>query len=256
MTLCQVGSQSQSGGGGGSGSGRCSKWVEDHPFLEGLIPSAPSVGAGASAALVAARAGGTTNSSREELGALRKRMGHLTNAVMGRRAVAREDALCYHGHNGTTDPTDDVDDGEEEKLYGALIPESVALLSFGLLLRLAHLSRPIIDEGLESVSGGSLGEWGAECARAANDDCAAFVYLLRTFRELGGSQSSASGSGGGERWWLLSRAADRGVVQALATGNNGGGGGAADTPDGVMLLTNGGDDVLDNDDNGGHVAKQ
>eukprot|EP00957_Ditylum_brightwellii_P156834 11936826-Ditylum_brightwellii.AAC.1 len=82
------------------------------------------------------------------------------------------DALVYNKNR------DDTDGAVEA-------PEAVALLSFGLLLRLAHLSR---HRSATSISIAEASQWwenaAMECVSYANDECGAFSYLHEVMMAL------------------------------------------------------------------------
>lgn len=134
-------------------------WVEQHPFFAGL-GDADQSGGGA----LSLRLGANDGSSkiRVELEALCQKIREVGETVRDRRRFAYESQLRLNQQSV-------ADDGDE--LWGIQAPDAVTLLSFGLLLRLAHLSSPS-DEFLAQ-----LGGWGQECAQMANDECAAFAYL-------------------------------------------------------------------------------
>jgi len=128
-------------------------WVKQHPFFAGLGDSDEIEGDALSLRLGA---------TRIELEALCLKLRELGETVRDRRRFAYERQLRLNQHAV-------ADDGDE--LWGINAPDAVTLLSFGLLLRLAHLSSPS-NEFLAK-----LGGWGQECAQMANDECAAFAYL-------------------------------------------------------------------------------
>lgn len=105
----------------------------------------------------------------------------------GRRAREELEALCLglrslgeraRDRRAAAYAASDPDDSEDDELWGVRAPEAIALLSLGLLLRLAGLARPA-DEFLTK-----LGGWGEECAQFANDDCGAFAYLHRVMESM------------------------------------------------------------------------
>ena len=134
-------------------------WLKQHPFFAGLDDADDTSGGSLSLRLGASDGASKT---RIEMEALCQKIREVGETVRDRRRFAYENQLRLNQHVV-------VDDGDE--LWGVQAPDAVALLSFGLLLRLAHLSSPS-DEFLAQ-----LGGFGQECAQMANDECAAFAYL-------------------------------------------------------------------------------
>jgi len=132
-------------------------WVKQHPFFVGLDDE---TGRGALSLRLGASDG--SSKTRIELEALCQKIREVGETVRDRRRFAYESQMRLNQHAV-------ADDGDE--LWGIQAPDAVTLLSFGLLLRLAHISSPS-DEFLAQ-----LGGWGQECAQMANDECAAFAYL-------------------------------------------------------------------------------
>lgn len=148
------------GGGGGADDGNDGgDWVTTHPFFSGL--DAPSAGDDDR---------GRRARARTELEALCQVLRSLGERARDRRRAAYASRFS----DGEGDP----DDSDDDELWGVRAPEAVALLSLGLLLRLAGLARPG-DDFLTK-----LGGWGLECAQMANDDCGAFAYLHRVMETL------------------------------------------------------------------------
>ena len=128
-------------------------WVNCHPLLSGVADA------------------NTTDRNRVaaqvELKILWQKIFSLGEAARDRRGVA------YNAYMQGTVLADGEIDDDDDALWGVRAPEGVILLAFGLLLRLASLEHPT-DEFITEAGG-----WGHECTQLANDDCAAFSYLLR-----------------------------------------------------------------------------
>jgi len=148
------------GGGGADDGNDGGDWVTTHPFFSGL-----------DATCAGADDRGRRARARTELEALCQVLRSL-----GERARDRRRAAYASRVSDVEGDPDDSDDDDE--LWGVRAPEAVALLSLGLLLRLAGLARPG-DDFLTK-----LGGWGEECAQMANDDCGAFAYLHRVMESL------------------------------------------------------------------------
>ena len=143
-------------------------WVKQHPFFAGLGDGSDEIEGGGGG--LSLRLGPSDNGSRKgpriELEALCQKVRELGETVRDRRRFAYESQMKLNQHAAAAAVSDDGDE-----LWGVQAPDAVTLLSFGLLLRLAHLSSPS-NEFLSK-----LGGWGQECAQMANDECAAFAYL-------------------------------------------------------------------------------
>lgn len=110
-------------------------WVDSHPFL-----SQP-------------------RSARKELDIIGEMLlTDLSNQVLERRRIAIMQSA-----------SEDLDDDKIE------IPEAVALLTFGLLLKLSHSHCAQMDDKWASDIG--VKNLALECVSKANDDCGAFGYL-------------------------------------------------------------------------------
>lgn len=134
-------------------------WLRQHPFFADLDEKDGEIEGRTLSLRV-----GTNDGCRKtqmELEALCQKVIEIGEAVRERRR------FVYNNQMKTNQYV--ADDGDE--LWGIQAPDAVALLSFGLLLRLAHLASPS-NEFLTK-----LGGWGRECAQMANDECAAFAYL-------------------------------------------------------------------------------
>ncbi|KAL3822464.1 hypothetical protein ACHAXA_006892, partial [Cyclostephanos tholiformis] len=126
-------------------------WVANHPLLAGI--NAPD-------------ADGRGRRARDELEALCLKLSTLGERARDRRGAA---------YVARDFDSEDDDDGE---LWGVRAPEAIALLSLGLLLRLAGLQRPQ-DEFFTKLDG-----WGEKYAQIANDECGAFAYLYRVMESM------------------------------------------------------------------------
>lgn len=134
-------------------------WLRQHPFFADLDEKDGEI-EGRTLSLRVGTNGGYRK-TQIELEALCQKVIELGEAVRERRR------FVYGNQTKTNQYV--ADDGDE--LWGIQAPDAVTLLSFGLLLRLAHLASPS-NEFLTK-----LGGWGRECAQMANDECAAFAYL-------------------------------------------------------------------------------
>lgn len=202
-----------------------SGWVKQHPFFAGLSLSGGSIEGGdigdtpigLTLRASEGRGGGNmTASAQVELEALCQKLRSLGEAVRDRRQFAyKAKTRCRE-----TDAMDEVgDQDDDDELWGVEAPEAITLLSFGLLLRLAHLAAPSNNEFLNK-----LGGWGEECSQMANDDCGAFAYLHRVLegvvrdplKELEGGLARRWGVTGVEGEKIVQDIAGRGEIQMLA----------------------------------------
>jgi len=177
-----------SNGNNGEGGG----WVEGHPLFSGLDLLANDNDGGdnntaglfggkrASLSLETGNNAISPNKqAQKELEALCQKLRELGESVRGRRQAA------YSARKQSGQQQEE--DGDE--LWGVQAPESIALLAFGLLLKLAHDGQQQQNEFSTKI-----GEWGSEIAQFANDDCGAFAYLHRVLEYMVTNPLQNSGS--------------------------------------------------------------
>ena len=167
-------------------------WVGRHPLFAGL-DFGDANGDG--------RAG-------SELDALCDQLRGLGEAVRARRHAA------YNRRRKRRSAVGAAEEEDDEELWGIRAPEAVALLAFGLLLRLAAPS-----------AGDVLGDRGAEFAQVANDECGAFAYLQRVLKAASSSPASGGDGDGGDvvriaRRRMRAGAGERWVSRLLCRGES------------------------------------
>jgi len=142
-------------------------WVNNHPFFTNGLDN---------------------QQTQLELTAIHQKINELGNCVRERRNVAynaykKQHRAAQEGGGGGMD--------SDDELWGVQAPESICLLSFGLLVRLASMSQSSQSNNNEFVK--KLSDWGNECSQMANDECGAFAYLHQIVE---GMVCNSSGGGG------------------------------------------------------------
>ncbi|KAL9184106.1 hypothetical protein ACHAXT_002192 [Thalassiosira profunda] len=156
-----------------NGNGGDAEWVQQHPLFSGLNLAAAIEDEGATSGMGLSLQTDNNSASpdqraQRELEALCQKLRSLGETARDRRQAAYG---AFKGDQGGSN-------GSDDELWGVQSPESIALLSLGLLLRLAHTSNP------SSEYLAKLGGWGQECTQFANDDCGAFAYLHRVMEQM------------------------------------------------------------------------
>jgi hypothetical protein len=160
-------------------------WIQDHPLFLDVAPSRSRLTTDTTAANGTPNQGLTGRNlgltlqddvttaalqAQKELELLYRKLIFAGEKLRDRRRVAYKSRRRANADGGMGND----ESCDDDELWGVQAPEGVALLSFGLLLQLVRLTKE--DNGREDYSS-ELFQWGEECTRMANDDCAAFAYL-------------------------------------------------------------------------------
>jgi len=142
-------------------------WINNHPFFTNGLDN---------------------QQTQIELSAIHQKINELGYCVKERRNVAynayKKQHRAAQGGGGGMD--------SDDELWGVQAPESICLLSFGLLVRLASMSQSSQSTNNDDFVK-KLSDWGNECSQMANDECGAFAYLHQIVE---GMVCNSSGGGG------------------------------------------------------------